>query len=132
MSQNTLRTDEYFSEDYSDRISLVIEFCRNFEQELNDWKKKYRELDKSLMCELRDPCGTIWEHAKKLQDENDAFKKELAEARKDTELLNWLDSGDNTIWKWHFVEHPDGAKFLCRNKWSGKERVREAIIEAMK
>ena len=28
------------------------------------------------MAELRDPNGTIWEHAKRLQDENDRLKKE--------------------------------------------------------
>ena len=33
------------------------------------WKSRFKKLDKELMCELRDPNGTIWEHAKKLQDE---------------------------------------------------------------
>lgn len=31
-------------------------------------------IEKELMAELRDPNGTIWEHAKRLQDENDALK----------------------------------------------------------
>jgi len=37
------------------------------------------EIEKELMAELRDPCGTIWEHAKRLQDENDRLKQQLAE-----------------------------------------------------
>ena len=33
---------------------------------------KYKDLNHSLMCELQDPNGTIWEHARKLQKEYDA------------------------------------------------------------
>jgi hypothetical protein len=35
-----------------------------------------KEIEKELMCELRDPCGTIWEHAKKQQDKMDSMKAE--------------------------------------------------------
>jgi hypothetical protein len=41
------------------------------------WKARFKKLDTALMCELRDPCGTIWEHAKRLQDDNDRYKAEL-------------------------------------------------------
>ena len=39
-------------------------------------KRGRATIEKELMCELRDPNGTIWEHAKRLQDENDALKSD--------------------------------------------------------
>lgn len=42
--------------------------------ECDGWEKKYKDLDRSLMCELRDPNGTIWECARKLQCERDALR----------------------------------------------------------
>ena len=46
-----------------------------------EWKEKYKDLNRSVMCELRDPYGTIWEHAKRIQDENDNLKKEIIEIK---------------------------------------------------
>jgi Mg2+ and Co2+ transporter CorA len=43
-----------------------------------EWKEKYKDLNRSITCELRDPYGTIWDCAKRIQDENDALKKEIA------------------------------------------------------
>jgi len=40
--------------------------------------------NKAFGCELRDPNGTIWEHADKLQKEN-------ADLRRDREDLDWLE-----------------------------------------
>ena len=34
-----------------------------------EWENKYKKLNTELMCELADPCGTIWEHATKQQKE---------------------------------------------------------------
>lgn len=36
-----------------------------------------KTIEKELMAELRDPCGTIWERAKKLQDKYDALVIEV-------------------------------------------------------
>ena len=54
--------------------------------EVKELKDKYKKLNHELMCELRDPCGTIWEHAKKQQDKMDELKAEhlkVLEAIKD-------------------------------------------------
>jgi hypothetical protein len=40
-------------------------------KESNEWKKKFKDLNRELMCELRDPNGTIWEHAASLQNQVD-------------------------------------------------------------
>jgi hypothetical protein len=40
-------------------------------KESNEWKKKFKDLNRELMCELRDPNGTIWEHARNLQKQLD-------------------------------------------------------------
>lgn len=45
---------------------------------------KFTDLNKSLMAELRDPSGTIWEHAEALQKERD-------ELWADKERLDWLE-----------------------------------------
>lgn len=36
------------------------------------------KLHKEFGCELRDPNGTIWQHAATLQEENEALKKQIA------------------------------------------------------
>jgi len=41
------------------------------------WKARFKKLDKELMCELRDPNGTIWEHAKNLQDQLDELRSRV-------------------------------------------------------
>ncbi len=51
------------------------------QEEREAWKHKYKTLNQELMCELRDPCGTIWEHAKMLQDKCAAQDKEIAELK---------------------------------------------------
>lgn len=50
---------------------------------------------KELMCELRDPNGTIWEHAKKLQDQCDDYKKQAVagyKLRTDLEFWQQMDA----------------------------------------
>ena len=56
-------------------------------KERDDWKKQYKTLNHELMCELRDPCGTIWEHAKKQQDEIASMTEEVKKGMKQA-LLN--------------------------------------------
>jgi chromosome segregation ATPase len=66
------------------RIAELNAMCDAKKTELAAAHKAYTDLDRALMCELRDPCGTIWEHAKKLQDQ-------LDEARKDTARLDKIE-----------------------------------------
>lgn len=46
-------------------------------RERDEWKEKYIQQNKDLRCEMMDPNGTIWDHAKKLQDKFDAQELEL-------------------------------------------------------
>jgi hypothetical protein len=39
------------------------------ERERDKWKAKYIQQNKDLGCEMMDPNGTIWDHAKNLQDQ---------------------------------------------------------------
>lgn len=41
--------------------------------EAKEWKKKYQDLDRSIIAEGRDPSGTIWEWCEKVQKENKAL-----------------------------------------------------------
>jgi predicted nucleic acid-binding Zn-ribbon protein len=49
--------------------------------DVKHWKDKYNELNHSLMCELKDPNGTIWEYARKQQDAMDKLKVEINHLR---------------------------------------------------
>jgi len=46
------------------------------------WRDRFEKLDRELKSELRDPNGTIWEHAERLQAELDKLRAA------NTELLN--------------------------------------------
>jgi hypothetical protein len=41
------------------------------------WKSKFIQQNKDLGCENMDPNGTIWDHAKKLQAENEMLREAL-------------------------------------------------------
>lgn len=45
--------------------------------ERGDWKARYVQQNKDLGCEMMDPNGTIWDHAKTLQEENEKLKGTL-------------------------------------------------------
>jgi hypothetical protein len=57
--------------------SVDIDFARRLERERDEWKSKYIQQNKDLGCELRDPNGTIWDHAKTLQRERDEARAEM-------------------------------------------------------
>jgi hypothetical protein len=67
----------------------------------DEWKEKYIQQNKDLGCEMMDPNGTIWDHAKKLQkdiaainDRRDNFEENLRfelGGHPDSEL--WGDAG---------------------------------------
>jgi hypothetical protein len=44
-------------------------------EQRDEWKTKYIQQNKDLGCEMMDPNGTIWDHAKNLQDQIRAMKK---------------------------------------------------------
>lgn len=56
-------------------IELVLTQCPPIEE--IDWKQKYLDLKKQLEGELFDPNGTIWEVAKKQQEEIKELKEEI-------------------------------------------------------
>jgi hypothetical protein len=49
----------------------IVFLCQKLERERDEWKAKYIQQNKDFGCELRDPNGTIWDHAKTLQRERD-------------------------------------------------------------
>jgi hypothetical protein len=75
----------------------------------DEWKAKYIQQNKDLGCEMMDPNGTIWDHAKKLQkdiaainDRRDNFEERLRVelgGHPDSEL--WGDAGliAATMWQ---------------------------------
>lgn len=44
------------------------------DEEIDRLKKQIKQIHKDYGCEVRDPCGTIWEHAAKLEKENAELK----------------------------------------------------------
>lgn len=62
------------SHELNDIISYILSLLAKQHEE--SFKAGRKEIEKELMCELRDPCGTIWEHAKMLQDK---LEKQQAE-----------------------------------------------------
>ena len=56
---------------------VLKETNAQLKRELDEWKAKYIQQNKDLGCELRDPNGTIWDHAKTLQRERDEARAEM-------------------------------------------------------
>lgn len=84
---DTPRTNDQSVRYYDDATGTRIEyvasrFARQLERELTQrererdkWKARYIQQNKELGCEMMDPNGTIWDHAKNLQDQIRAMKK---------------------------------------------------------
>ena len=51
-----------------------VQLARQLERERDEWEAKFIQQNKDLGCELMDPNGTIWDYAKRLQDEIRAMK----------------------------------------------------------
>ena len=67
---------------YEEGCKLERELTAVTEQR-DEWKAKYIQQNKDLGCEMMDPNGTIWDHAKKVQLELTAITEQrnrLAEA----------------------------------------------------
>jgi hypothetical protein len=58
--------------------ALAQEVC-DLRQQRDEAREALRQAHKDYGCELRDPNGTIWEHAAKLQDQLAAAKQELSD-----------------------------------------------------
>lgn len=61
------------SQEVSVNLELVNEI-RRLENEIKTLHKQYG-------CEVRDPCGTIWDHAARVEKENVVLKAEIATLR---------------------------------------------------
>lgn len=57
----------------------AVDFCERLERERDEAREALRQAHKDYGCELRDPNGTIWEHAAKLQEQLAAAKQELSD-----------------------------------------------------
>ena len=69
--------DNHTCHDNCQRIACVLrrELTAVTEQR-DEWKAKYIQQNKDLGCEMMDPNGTIWDHAKKVQLELTAMTEQ--------------------------------------------------------
>ena len=67
--------------------TVPADFARRLERERDEWKAKYIQQNKDLGCELRDPNGTIWDHAQTLQRDLTAVTKERDESREELRAM---------------------------------------------
>ncbi len=65
---------------FSDYKNKLLQLTAVTEQR-DKWKAKYIQQNKDLGCEMMDPNGTIWDHAKKVQLELSAMTEQRDEAR---------------------------------------------------
>jgi DNA anti-recombination protein RmuC len=61
----------------SEIVDLFLAREQRIQEQLDASEAKYKDLNDSLTAELRDPNGTIWEHAKRLQDRIGGLEEEL-------------------------------------------------------
>ena len=78
-------------------IDSICDIAKRLEIERDEWKQKFIQQNKDLGCEMMDPNGTIWDYAKKLQEENKALQEHLSAERaladrlaEELEKLAWL------------------------------------------
>ena len=106
-----------------DALIELRETSRKLERENAALKQRILDDNKAYGCELMDPSGTIWDHAKRLQQENAAL-------RADKERLDWLDH--NAIpWTWMSPEKIDGLGPIVVT-WKSNRTLRAAIDAARK
>jgi hypothetical protein len=73
------KPDQTVSWDTAKFIFEKLDENNRLTDEVELWKSKFIQQNKDLGCEQMDPNGTIWDHAKKLQAENDRLKRELSD-----------------------------------------------------
>jgi len=72
---------------------VPTEFAEQLERKRDEWKQKYIQQNKDLGCEMMDPNGTIWDHAKKVQLKLSAMTEQrdrLAEALQKLADCDWV------------------------------------------
>ena len=62
-----------------DQEKIHYDNCVSLEQQRDEAREALRQTHKDYGCELRDPNGTIWDHAAKLQEQLAAAKQELSD-----------------------------------------------------
>lgn len=62
----------------NDGRTTIPGHIRKLLDDVEYWKSKFIQQNKDLGCEQMDPNGTIWDHAKKLQEENERLREALA------------------------------------------------------
>lgn len=87
------------AEDFAAYRKVMAEHIEKLERENAALKQRILDDNKAYGCELMDPSETIWDHAKRLQQENAAL-------RVDKERLDWLER--NGPWdRWIDPAGPD-------------------------
>jgi chromosome segregation ATPase len=71
---------------YTDMVHYT--FAQQLERELAAAKDALLKAHKDYGCELRDPNGTIWEHAAKVQQQSDRLERELADLKESITSLS--------------------------------------------
>lgn len=59
------------------KLGTAEDKIKELTEQREEWKEKFKTLDRELKAELRDPNGTIWEHAASLQKQVDKAAKLL-------------------------------------------------------
>ena len=89
-------------------------------------------VDAEYGCEVRDPCGTIWDHAARLEKDYAQAVKQIAEAQKDRDEIwsrekNLLES----LHKLLDAIDKERAVEPARAGWRVVEAVREMIVDTI-
>jgi HPt (histidine-containing phosphotransfer) domain-containing protein len=98
---------------YTDMVHYT--FAQQLERELAAAKDALLKAHKDYGCELRDPNGTIWEHAAKVQQQRDRLERELADLKES--IAN--------------MSHPNCLDLLreLAEAWQQRDRLAEALRE---
>lgn len=92
------------SDDTTKLLNACVEYRAMVDKlECENAALKQRILDdnKAYGCELRDPSGTIWDHAKRLERENAALredKERLDYMEKNVDFVSWMYYGKPHSW----------------------------------
>lgn len=85
-------TKDGFTQSPEDKVKELTAERDAALKESREWKKRFKDLDRSLMCELRDPNGTIWEHAANLQNRLDNAIRRLRRTMHPEEITKLINT----------------------------------------
>ena len=86
--------------------------------EVERLKQQVKDDNKAYGCELRDPSGTIWEHAKRLEAEVERLKT-------DVDLIT-ADRNDHVKWVQHFKARAERAEIALKQIAENEEKKSSA------